>query len=582
MSRESPPDTSVDCAREGEGACGAAPPDDLSAAPPVAAESSPTAASPTAAPRAQRRPPPRVRLAGVSKAYTVSQAARLAGLLPRLLGRERQTSLLALDNVSLDLYPGEFVCLVGPSGSGKTTLLNLVAGLLPPTSGKVTLDGQPITRPGPDRAVVFQSPAILPWKTVLGNISLAPDFAGKPVAVQRQVARDLVELFGLEGFEDHYPSQLSGGLQSRVALACAYAADPAILLMDEPFGSLDILSREHLQDELQRLWQIRPRTTLFVTHDIEEALYLGDRLVVLAGHPGQIMGDFPVPFVRPRDQQLKTSVAFQRLRRDVKAFIRRLETGDAPQALPSVAQVMAEQLDFATSVSHELRTPLTSIRALSELLMEQTQTPEMVQDLAKDIHSESQRIERIAADLLDVSRLDTGQLTLAVRPVVLARLLGEAVTSLAPLVGERRIEVQVAEDLPPVRADALRIRQVLHNLLLNALAYSPHASAVQVVARRGDLPEESEPGTPWHSRGWPVVEVVDRGIGIPEGEQHRIFDKFYRASNAVAWRAGGTGIGLYLARRVVELHGGRIWTSRRSDGGTVVAFDLPPARASGG
>ena len=517
-------------------------------------------------------PPPQcVRLVEVGKTYTASQGGADRGLWARLRGAGRGVPVVALERVNLDLYPGEFVCLAGPSGSGKTTLLNLIGGLISPTRGHILVDGKPVGGPGPDRGMVFQNPALFPWLTALENVEFGLRNVGVPPAERRRRARGLIALVRLEGFESKYPPELSLGTQQRVGIARALALDPDVLLLDEPFGSLDILSREHLQDEMQRLYQIRPRTTLFVTHDIEEALYLGDRLVILAGRPGRLVGDIVVPFARPRDQQLKTSVEFQRLRRDVKALIRRVDADGVPLSLPSADVVAAQQLDFASSVSHELRTPLTSIMALSEFLMGQEQPPEVVQELARDIHAESRRIERIAADLLDVSLLDTGRLDLATKPTAVAELIRPAVSSPAIAAAERSVEVVIEEGLPAVRADAARVRQVIHNLLLNAFAYSPPTSAVQVLARRGHGPRDVA-----GEEGWPVIEVADRGIGIPEGELQRVFDKFYRASNAVVCRPTGTGLGLFLARRIVELHGGRIWAAPRPGGGTIVGFTLPP------
>lgn len=517
----------------------------------------------------------RVHLESVGKSYPISPDNTASSLFARLVGDRRTTHIVALADIHLDLYPDEFVCLIGPSGSGKTTLLNVIAGLVPPTTGTVTLDGVPVTKPGPDRAVVFQSPAILPWMTVVGNIALAPRYAGRTVTEQRRIVAELVELFELADFQHCYPHELSGGLQSRVALACAYAADPAILLMDEPFGSLDILSRERLQDELLRLWRITPRTTLFVTHDIEEALYLGDRLVILGGRPGRIMGDFAVPFPRPRDQFLKASVEFQRLRRDIKAFVRKLEMGDVPQALPSVEQVSAGQLDFASSISHELRTPLTSIKALSELLAYGNFTDETARELAVDILGESQRIERTVADLLDVSRLDTGRMTLAKDRVSVAQLVNDAVRTFDLTASGRRIVAFVQPGLPDVHVDVLRVQQVIHNLLLNAIAYSPSDQPVEVSARSCQDGQALPTLVDCQDCDWPVIEVLDRGIGIPEHELHRVFDKFYRAANAESQRPRGTGLGLFLARRIIELHGGDIWARHRLGGGTVIGFSLP-------
>jgi NitT/TauT family transport system ATP-binding protein len=199
-------------------------------------------------------------------------------------GRE----FVALDAVSLTVEEREFVAVVGPSGSGKTTLMRMAAGLDHPTSGRVMVDGREVTGPGPDRAVVFQQFALFPWKTVRENIAFGLRCQGTPRAKQDEVVARYLKLMSMEGTEDRFPHQLSGGMQQRVAIARSYAIEPDVLLMDEPFGALDAQTRTVMQEELVRLTRREPRTTLFITHAVEEAVYLSDRVVVLARDPGRL------------------------------------------------------------------------------------------------------------------------------------------------------------------------------------------------------------------------------------------------------------------------------------------------------
>jgi NitT/TauT family transport system ATP-binding protein len=195
---------------------------------------------------------------------------------------------LALESIDLSIAEREFVTIVGPSGCGKSTLLYLVGGFLRPTSGSLTLRGQPIVGPGPDRGIVFQRYSLFPWLTVRGNISYGLEEKGVPKAERDRIVNEHVRLVHLEGFEDRYPRQLSGGMQQRVALAQTLVCRPDILLMDEPFGALDAQTRRILQDELRRFWQRDTKTVLFVTHDVEEAVALGTRIVVMSARPGRI------------------------------------------------------------------------------------------------------------------------------------------------------------------------------------------------------------------------------------------------------------------------------------------------------
>jgi len=215
--------------------------------------------------------------------------------------RDRAGGVLdALVEVTLEIEPGEFVCLLGSSGCGKTTLLNLVAGFDLPTSGRVLVDGREVAGPDPSRMCIFQGYALYPWRSVLGNVEYGLEVGGVPRARRRGIAEEYLRLVGLEGFSGHHPHQLSGGMQQRVALARALAVDPESLLMDEPFGALDALTRIRLQDEIARIAAERSKTILFVTHDVEESVFLADRIVVMAPSPGRIQRIIPVPLKRPR------------------------------------------------------------------------------------------------------------------------------------------------------------------------------------------------------------------------------------------------------------------------------------------
>jgi len=200
----------------------------------------------------------------------------------------RGREVLALDQVSLEVGNREFVALLGPSGCGKSTLLYLIGGFMPVATGAIRVDGKPVAGPGPDRGIVFQHFALFPWKTVRGNILYGLERQGMPKQEREQRAMDFIELVGLSGFEDSYPSQLSGGMKQRTAIARTLAFDPNILLMDEPFGALDAQTRGLMQAELLRIWQRTPKTVIFVTHDVQEAVYLADRVAVMSGRPGRI------------------------------------------------------------------------------------------------------------------------------------------------------------------------------------------------------------------------------------------------------------------------------------------------------
>lgn len=216
--------------------------------------------------------------------------------------------VVALQNVSLEIGEQEFVCIVGPSGCGKTTLLNLLAGFEPPSSGTIHAFGQEIAAPGPDRTMMFQDYALFPWLTVKGNIEYGLKRRGIPRERREQILRHYVELIELVGFENKYPQQLSGGMRQRVALARALAVDPKMLLMDEPFAALDSFTREKMQDELIRVWERERKAVLFITHNIDEAIKLADRVVVMSPRPGRITEIIPLTSPRPRDVDSEESV----------------------------------------------------------------------------------------------------------------------------------------------------------------------------------------------------------------------------------------------------------------------------------
>ncbi len=218
--------------------------------------------------------------------------------------------LLALDQVDLTVDEGEFVSVVGPSGCGKTTFLNIVDGLLKATAGHIFLNGTVIDKPDVNRAMVFQDPSLLPWRTVLKNVIYGLECQGRADAEREGQARQLIKLVGLAGFEHHYPHELSGGMQQRVNLARALAVDPEILLTDEPFAALDAQTREFMQVELLRIWSETRKTVLFVTHQINEAVFLSDRVIVFTARPGRVKESVPIDLPRPRTLQLKRDRVF--------------------------------------------------------------------------------------------------------------------------------------------------------------------------------------------------------------------------------------------------------------------------------
>lgn len=210
----------------------------------------------------------------------------------------------ALDSIDLAIEPGEFVTVVGPSGCGKTTLLKILAGFIQALEGEASVHGTPITKPGPDRGVVFQELAILPWRNVYRNISHGLEIQKIPKAEREQRVSSLIDLVGLKGFENHYPHQLSGGMRQRVAVARTWASDPEIILMDEPFAAVDAMTRQTLQEELNRITVETGKTVFFITHSVEEAVFLGDRVIAMSARPGRVKAEVQVPVPRAeRDWQ---------------------------------------------------------------------------------------------------------------------------------------------------------------------------------------------------------------------------------------------------------------------------------------
>jgi NitT/TauT family transport system ATP-binding protein len=233
--------------------------------------------------------------------------------------------LRALENISFSVYPEEFICVLGPSGSGKSTLLRVLAGLLPPSQGVVILEGEPLTRPRRRVGVVFQKANLMPWRTVLENVALPLELGRESGQAATDRASELVDLVGLQGFEGSFPRDLSGGMAQRVAIARALAHDPDILLLDEPFGSLDALTRERMGVELLRIWGARRKTAVMVTHSITEAVYLADRVLVLSPRPGKLLLDLSVELPRPRTEAMRYTPVFGDLAIRLRGAIGSLE-----------------------------------------------------------------------------------------------------------------------------------------------------------------------------------------------------------------------------------------------------------------
>jgi NitT/TauT family transport system ATP-binding protein len=237
-------------------------------------------------------------------------------------------TVLALDGISLDVKPNEFAVIVGPSGCGKSSLLYLIAGLEDRTGGSITVGGQGVEGPGPERGMVFQGYTLFPWLTVAQNVEYGPRRRGMAEAARKELVSHYLDEVGLSAFASHYPAQLSGGMKQRVAIARALANDPAVLLMDEPFGALDSQTRHSMQRLLLRVWDHSQKTVLFVTHDIEEAILLADRVFVMSGRPGQIRKVLPVPFARPRLGDIVLDPAFIAMKREIMGLLRSDEDDD--------------------------------------------------------------------------------------------------------------------------------------------------------------------------------------------------------------------------------------------------------------
>ena len=257
------------------------------------------------------------------------------------LAYERRSggALLALADVDLAIRDGELVTIVGPSGCGKSTLLMLIAALLSPSSGSVRLDGRPVTRPGSDRALVFQDFALLPWRTVLANVELGLELKGVAAPERSEIARRHIAMVGLRAFERSYPHQLSGGMRQRVGIARALAVEPEVLLMDEPFGALDAQNRQVMGSELLRIWERGRKTILFVTHDIDEAIYLADRIVVMSASPGRVIADIAVTLERPRPLEIRNDPVFTSYRQRIWDLLQE-------QVLASNSWAPAEAAEF--------------------------------------------------------------------------------------------------------------------------------------------------------------------------------------------------------------------------------------------
>ena len=234
---------------------------------------------------------------------------QVEGLSKYFYGRDGEVRKV-LDAITVSIKDGEFVCIVGASGCGKTTFIRCIAGLLSPEEGSIRIDGKAVTRPGADRGFVFQSDALMPWRTVIQNVMFGLEVRGQRAAETKDFGEALLKLVGLAGFGDHYPNELSGGMRQRVNLARALAIDPEVLLMDEPFAALDAQTREIMQRELLKIWTGRKKTVLFITHQIDEAVYLADRVLVLSYRPGRLAADIPIPFSRPRALDTKRTPQF--------------------------------------------------------------------------------------------------------------------------------------------------------------------------------------------------------------------------------------------------------------------------------
>jgi NitT/TauT family transport system ATP-binding protein len=252
--------------------------------------------------------------AGMSQFVSQNAVNETSGLhiegISKTFLRTGKPSVEALRDINLTIKEGEFVSIVGASGSGKSTLLRIIDGLMPASAGRINVAGMTVSQPGPDRAMVFQQDSLLPWKTVIENVGYGLAIGGMSRAQRDEISQRFIDLAGLKGFEHHYPHQLSGGMRQRVNVARALAVDPKILLLDEPFAALDAQTREIMQTELLNIWSAQKKTVLLITHQIDEAVFLSDRVVVFSARPGQIRTEIPITLPRPRDLDVKRSMAF--------------------------------------------------------------------------------------------------------------------------------------------------------------------------------------------------------------------------------------------------------------------------------
>jgi NitT/TauT family transport system ATP-binding protein len=230
-------------------------------------------------------------------------------------------TVTALDHISCEFPAGNFVAIVGPSGCGKSTLLKIISGLLPASSGKVSVSGRRVSSPLENVGMVFQAPVLLKWRSVLGNILLPVEFARLDVASHVDIARALIRLVGLEGFEEMYPHELSGGMQQRASLCRALVTDPQLLLMDEPFGALDAMTRDELDLELLRIWEEKKKTVLFVTHSIQEAVFLSDMVLVMSARPGRLLEKIAIDLPRPRTMEMMSTARFGEYTLKIRALL---------------------------------------------------------------------------------------------------------------------------------------------------------------------------------------------------------------------------------------------------------------------
>jgi len=262
----------------------------------------------------------------------------------KTFSRGDNETTVALESISLDIAQGEFVSLIGPSGCGKSTLLRVIGDLIQPTAGDVRVNGKPAARARLDRdyGMVFQAPVLFEWRDIAGNVELPLEILGRPAAERKARAREMLDLVDLGGFAGHSPSQLSGGMQQRVAIARALAFEPALLLMDEPFGALDEMTRERMNAEVLRIWERTRTTIVFVTHSIPEAVFLSSRVVVMSARPGRITKVIDIDLPRPRSEDTRESPRYFELVTEVRETLRQRDDGGGPSGVASMTRTMAE------------------------------------------------------------------------------------------------------------------------------------------------------------------------------------------------------------------------------------------------